>query len=223
MRSSSEGAYSQRCIPASATSQSFLEPQHVTRVQSMDVSLTTNSETSLNNTLSPASFTDDDYNIPYKCPMNFTGQQTLDVHAGEARSSTQGATNQARRYCRRQEVISQEALSDSSGSSRGSPVKEDDLLPSQSNCQVGLVTFEKCTIFIKQRIFRGCFGTIKIIISLFSFPWVGLPSNTYHVSEVMHNKLIIYRFKSTLNYCFFALCQRVYTSAVFTARLMHCP
>uniref|UniRef100_A0A9J7ZEG2 Pro-interleukin-16 n=1 Tax=Cyprinus carpio carpio TaxID=630221 RepID=A0A9J7ZEG2_CYPCA len=135
MRSCSEGAYSQRCIPASATTQSFLEPQHVTRVQSMDVSLTTNSETSLNNTLSPASLADEDYNIPYKCPVNFTGQQTLDVPASVVRSSMHGATNQARRYCRRQEVSSQEVLTDSSGSSRGSPVKEEDLLPSQSNCQ----------------------------------------------------------------------------------------
>ncbi|KAL1271899.1 hypothetical protein QQF64_030915, partial [Cirrhinus molitorella] len=135
IRSCSEGAYSQRCIPSSATTQSFLEPEHVTRVQSMDVSLTTNSEISLNNTMSPASFTDDDYNIPYKCPMNFTGQQTLDVHAGVMRSSTQRAANQARRYCRRQEVSSQEALTDSSGSSRGSPVKDEDLLLSQSNCQ----------------------------------------------------------------------------------------
>ncbi|XP_052416865.1 pro-interleukin-16 [Carassius gibelio] len=135
MRSCSEGAYSQRCIPASTTTQSFLEPQHVTRVQSMDVSLTSNSETSLNNTLSPASFADDDYNIPYKSPVNFTGQQTLDVRACVVRSSMQGATNQARRYCRRQEVSSQEALTDSSDSSRGSPVKDEDLLPSQSNCQ----------------------------------------------------------------------------------------
>ncbi|XP_016307705.1 pro-interleukin-16-like [Sinocyclocheilus anshuiensis] len=135
IRSCSEGAYSQRCIPDSVTTQSFLEPEHVSRVQSMDVSLTTNSETSLNYTLSPASFTNDDYNIPYKCPMNFTGQQTLDVHAGVVRSSTQGATNQPRSYCRRQEVSSQEMLTDSSGSSRGSPVKEEDLLYSQSNCQ----------------------------------------------------------------------------------------
>ncbi|XP_073692546.1 pro-interleukin-16 [Garra rufa] len=131
IRSCSEGAYSQRCIPASATTQSFLEPEHVSRVQSMDISLTTNSE----NTLSPASFTDDDYNIPYKCPMNYTGQKTLDVHAGVARSATQGAANQARRYCRRQEVSSQEALTDSSGSSQGSPVKDEDILLSQSNCQ----------------------------------------------------------------------------------------
>ncbi|XP_050971242.1 LOW QUALITY PROTEIN: pro-interleukin-16 [Labeo rohita] len=135
IRSCSEGAYNQRCIPASTTTQSFLEPEHITRVQSMDVSLTTNSETSLNNTMSPASFTDDDYNIPYKCPMNFTGQQTLDMHAGVVRSSTQGATHHARRYCRRQEVSSQEALTDSSGSSQGSPAKDEDLLPSQSNCQ----------------------------------------------------------------------------------------
>uniref|UniRef100_A0A8C1X9T0 Pro-interleukin-16 n=1 Tax=Cyprinus carpio TaxID=7962 RepID=A0A8C1X9T0_CYPCA len=135
IRSCSEGAYNQRGIPASATTQSFLEPQLVSRVQSMDVSLTTNSETSLNYTLSPASFNDDDYNISYKCPMNFTGQQTLDVHAGVVRSSAQGATNQPRRYCRRQEDSSQEVLTDSSGSSRGSPVKEEDLLLSQSNCQ----------------------------------------------------------------------------------------
>lgn len=153
IRSCSEGAYNQRCIPASTTTQSFLEPEHITRVQSMDVSLTTNSETSLNNTMSPASFTDDDYNIPYKCPMNFTGQQTLDMHAGVVRSSTQGATHHARRYCRRQEVSSQEALTDSSGSSQGSPAKDEDLLPSQSNCQVGHVIFIKCTSFIKQRIF----------------------------------------------------------------------
>ncbi|XP_067257184.1 pro-interleukin-16 isoform X1 [Chanodichthys erythropterus] len=135
IRSCSEGAYSQRCIPASVTTQSFLQPEHVTRVQSMDVSLTTNSETSLHNTLSPASFTDDEYNIPYKCPVNFTGQQTLDVHTSGVRNSAPGPTNQPRRYCRRQEVTSQEVLTDSSGSSRGSPVKEEDLLPSQSNCQ----------------------------------------------------------------------------------------
>ncbi|KAG1959576.1 pro-interleukin-16 [Pimephales promelas] len=137
IRSCSEGAYSQsqRCTPASATTQSLLQPEHVTRVQSLDVSLTTNSETSLNNTFSPASFTDDDYNIPYKCPVNFIGQQTLDVDTGGVRNSTLGPTNQTRRYCRRQEVTSQEALTDSSGSSRGSPVKEEDLLPSQSNCQ----------------------------------------------------------------------------------------
>lgn len=140
IRSCSEGAYSQRCIPASVTTQSFLQPEHVTRVQSVDVSLTTNSETSLHNTLSPASFTDDDYNIPYKCPVNFIGQQTLDVHTGGMRNSAPGPTNQPRRYCRRQEVTSQEVLTDSSGSSRGSPVKEEDLLPSQSNCQVWLYT-----------------------------------------------------------------------------------
>lgn len=140
IRSCSEGAYSQRCTPASVSTQSFLQPEHVTRVQSMDVSLTTNSETSLNNTLSPASFTDDDYNIPYKCPVNFIGQQTLDVHTSAVRNSTPGPTNQTRRYCRRQEVTSQEALTDSSGSSRGSPVKEEDLLTSQSNCQVWLHT-----------------------------------------------------------------------------------
>lgn len=124
IRSCSEGAYSQRCcIPNSTTAQSFLHRDHV--------SLTTNSETSLNNTLSPSSFTDDDYNIPYKCPVNFNGQQTLDVHVGSR------LVNQPRKYCRRQqEVSSQEALNVSSESSRDSPVKEEDLMLSQNNCQV---------------------------------------------------------------------------------------
>ncbi|XP_003198946.5 pro-interleukin-16 isoform X2 [Danio rerio] len=123
IRSCSEGAYSQRCcIPNSTTAQSFLHTDHV--------SLTTNSETSLNNTLSQSSFTDDDYNIPYKCPVNFNGKQTFDVNASS------GLVNQPRKYYRQQqEVSSQEALNVSSGSSRDSPVKEEDLMLSQSNCQ----------------------------------------------------------------------------------------
>lgn len=168
IRSCSEGAYSQRCTPASVTTQSFLQPEHVTRVQSMDAALTTNSETSLNNTLSPNSFTDDDYNITYKCPVNFIGQQTLDVHTCGVRNSKAGPTNQTRRYCRRQEVSSQEALTDSSGSSRGSPVKEEDLLPSQSNCQVWLYTvhvYEMHYILLS----KNFFGQLKCLVLCFIF------------------------------------------------------
>ncbi|XP_057210189.1 pro-interleukin-16 isoform X2 [Triplophysa rosa] len=129
IRSCSEGAYSHRCIPESVSTQSFLQPDHVTRVHSMDVSLTTNSDTSLTNRLSPSSYTDDDYNIPYKSPVNFTQQQPVDVAAGVG-----PATRQQRR-CRRQDLSGRETLTDSSDSSQGSPVREKDLLASQSNCQ----------------------------------------------------------------------------------------
>ncbi|XP_055036121.2 pro-interleukin-16 isoform X1 [Misgurnus anguillicaudatus] len=129
IRSCSEGAYSHRCIPESVSTHSFLQPDHVNRVQSMDVSLTTNSDISLNNRLSP--FTDDDYNVPYKCPVNFTEQQPR----GVVRNSMPGPANQTQRCCRRQDVSGQDELTDSSCSSQGSPVREKDLLASQSNCQ----------------------------------------------------------------------------------------
>ncbi|XP_056607092.1 pro-interleukin-16 isoform X4 [Triplophysa dalaica] len=129
IRSCSEGAYSHHCIPESVSTQSFLEPDHVTRVHSMDVSFTTNSDTSLANRLSPSSYTDDDYNIPYKCPVNFIQHQPVDVAAGV------GPATRQQRFCRRQDVSGRGALMDSSDSSQGSPVRENDLLASQSNCQ----------------------------------------------------------------------------------------
>ncbi|XP_051551687.1 pro-interleukin-16 [Myxocyprinus asiaticus] len=135
IRSCSEGAYSQRGIPTSANTQSSLQPEHVARVQSMDASFTFNSEASLNSRLSPASYTDDSYNIPYKSSENCIGQQPLDVATCVVRSSRQGPTTQPQRYSRRQEVTVQETVTDSSSLSQGSPVKEEDLLPSQSNCQ----------------------------------------------------------------------------------------
>lgn len=131
IRSCSEGAYSHHCIPESVSTQSFLEPDHVTRVHSMDVSFTTNSDTSLANRLSPSSYTDDDYNIPYKCPVNFIQHQPVDVAAGV------GPATRQQRFCKRQDVSGRGALTDSSDSSQGSPVRENDLLASQSNCQVG--------------------------------------------------------------------------------------
>lgn len=132
IRSCSEGAYGHRCIPESVSAQSFLQPDHVSRVHSMDVSLTTNSDTSLNNRLSPTSYTDDDYNIPYKCPVNFIQQQPADVATG-----VRPVTRQ-QRCCRRQDANGRETLTDSSDSGQGSPVREKDLLASQNNCQVGL-------------------------------------------------------------------------------------
>ncbi|XP_051990501.1 pro-interleukin-16 isoform X2 [Xyrauchen texanus] len=135
IRSCSEGAYSQRCIPTSATTQSSLQPEHVSRVQSMDASFTFNSEASLNSRLSPASYTDDSYKIPYKSSESCIGQQPLDVATCVVRSPRQGPATQPQRYCRRQEVTVQETLTDSSSSSQGSPLKVEDLLSSQSNCQ----------------------------------------------------------------------------------------
>lgn len=133
IRSCSEGAYSHRCIPESVSTQSFLQPDHVTRVHSMDVSLTTDSDTSLSNRLCPSSYTDDDYNIPYKCLVNFIQQQPADVATGVGRNS--GPATRQQRCCRRQDVTGQETLTDSSDSSQGSPVRENDLLASQNNCQ----------------------------------------------------------------------------------------
>ncbi|KAA0722832.1 Pro-interleukin-16 Interleukin-16 [Triplophysa tibetana] len=129
IRSCSEGAYSHHCIPESVSTQSFLQPDHVIRVNSMDVSFTTNSDTSLANRLSPSSYTDDDYNIPYKCPVNFIQHQPVGVAAGV------GPAIRQQRCCRRQDVSGRGALTDSSDSSLGSPVRENDLLASQSNCQ----------------------------------------------------------------------------------------
>ncbi|XP_036441870.1 pro-interleukin-16 isoform X2 [Colossoma macropomum] len=135
MRSCSEGAYSQRCAPASTNTLPYPHQEHITRVHSMDASITANCEVPTNGRLSPASLADDDYNVPYNSPANFAGQQSLEVAVGRPRGFKARPRSLPRRYCRRQDVTSEEALTDSSGSSRGSPQKEEDLLHSQSYCQ----------------------------------------------------------------------------------------
>ncbi|KAG5270371.1 hypothetical protein AALO_G00191880 [Alosa alosa] len=141
-RSCSEGAYSQRCGPAGGT----LPQQHtdpVARVHSMDVSMTTAAavattitrpEVLSSNRLSPT-YSDDEYNVPYNSPANFACQQPLDVVIGSSRGSKRRPLAPPKRYCRQEDVTSEETLTDTSGSSRGSPVKEQDLLPSAAGCQ----------------------------------------------------------------------------------------
>lgn len=129
MRSCSEGAYSQRCAPTSSNTLPYPHPDHITRVHSIDCC-----EVPTNGRLSPASFTDDDYNVPYNSPANFVGQQSSDVAVGKSRAFKARPRSLPRRYCRRQDVTSEEALTDSS---RGSPEKEADPLSSQNYCQVG--------------------------------------------------------------------------------------
>ncbi|KAI4898722.1 hypothetical protein NFI96_008829 [Prochilodus magdalenae] len=135
MRSCSEGAYSQRCAPTSTGTMPYPHQEHITRVHSMDASITATCEVQTNGRLSPASLADDDYNVPYNSPATFPGQQSLDVAVGRPRGFKARPRSLPRRYCRRQNVTSEEALTDSSGSSRGSPVKEEDPLRSQSYCQ----------------------------------------------------------------------------------------
>ncbi|KAL7866834.1 hypothetical protein AOLI_G00146480 [Acnodon oligacanthus] len=135
MRSCSEGAYSQRCAPASTNTLPYPHQEHIIRVHSMDASITASCEVPVNGRLSPASLADDDYNVPYNSPANFVGQQSLEVAVGRARGFKARPRSLPRRFCRRQDVTSEEALTDSSGSSRGSPQKEEDLLHSQSYCQ----------------------------------------------------------------------------------------
>ncbi|XP_072516957.1 pro-interleukin-16 isoform X2 [Salminus brasiliensis] len=135
IRSCSEGAYGQRGPAASNNTPPYPPSEHISRVCSMDTSITGNCEAPTNGRLSPASYTDDDYNVPYNSPAHFVGQQALDRALGRPRGVKARPRSLPRRYCRRQDVTSEEALTDSSGSSRGSPEKEEDSLPSQTYCQ----------------------------------------------------------------------------------------
>lgn len=141
-RSCSEGAYSQRCGPpgGAALSQQHADP--VARVHSMDVSMAAAFATTIprpeilsSNRLSPT-YSDDDYNVPYNSPANLPCQQPLDVVIGGSRGSKRRPLAPPKRYCRQEDVTSEEPLTDTSGSSQDSPVKEEDLLPSQTSCQV---------------------------------------------------------------------------------------
>lgn len=133
IRSCSEGAYNQRSALTGANMMSCC-PQHqnVTRVHSMDASITANCEVLTSRRPSPISYANDDYNVPYNSQMNFLSHERLDAGFGRTRGRPRSLP---RRYCRRQGVTNEESLTDTSGSSGGSPMKEEDPLPSQS-CQV---------------------------------------------------------------------------------------
>ena len=151
-RSCSEGAYSQRCGPAgtgtgtgTGTAPPQQHPDVVGRVHSMDVSMASatipRAEVVSSSRLSPT-YSDDDYNVPYNSPATFPCQQPLDVVTGGSRGSKPRPPAPPKRCCRQEDVTSEEPLTDTSGSSRDSPVKEEDLLPSQ-NCQVCRVPRKK--------------------------------------------------------------------------------
>ncbi|MCI4383327.1 hypothetical protein PGIGA_G00025200 [Pangasianodon gigas] len=134
IRSCSEGAYSQRSALTSANMLPIPPHQNVTRVHSMDASITANCEAQTSSRPSPTSYANDDYNVPYNSQMNFVSYERLDGGFGRTRGFKGRPRSLPRRYCRRQGVTSEEPLTDSSGSNGGSPVKEEDPLPSQS-CQ----------------------------------------------------------------------------------------
>ncbi|XP_030620958.1 pro-interleukin-16 [Chanos chanos] len=133
-RSCSEGTYSQRCVPVTGIALPCHHADHIAREHSMDASLTTNGEPS-NHRVSPMSYADDDYNVPYNSPALCNGQQQLDVAFEAVKVSKPRQVAPKQRYCRRQDVTSEETLTDSADSSRGSPVKEEDLMPVQTGCE----------------------------------------------------------------------------------------
>ncbi|XP_058256760.1 pro-interleukin-16 isoform X2 [Hemibagrus wyckioides] len=135
IRSCSEGAYSQRSALTNANMLPIPQHQNVTRVHSMDASITANCEVLPSRRPSPISYANDDYNVPYNSQMNFVSHERLDAGFGRTRGFKGRPRSLPRRYCRRQGVTNEESLTDSSGSSGGSPVKEEDPLPSQS-CQL---------------------------------------------------------------------------------------
>ncbi|KAM7406650.1 hypothetical protein PAMP_001017 [Pampus punctatissimus] len=108
------------------------------RVHSLDTpkSIT---ETWSDNRLSVPVYAHDDYNVPYNSPAaNLSSQQALDL-AFRSNKSTSRLHTAPRRYCWPPDVTSEEGYNgDSSGSSRGSPVRDDGLDPSShSSCQEG--------------------------------------------------------------------------------------
>ncbi|KAK3533204.1 hypothetical protein QTP70_013607 [Hemibagrus guttatus] len=136
IRSCSEGAYSQRSALTSGNMLPIPQHQNVTRVHSMDASITANCEVLTSRRPSPISYANDDYNVPYNSQMSFVSHEKLDAGFGRTRGFKGRPCSLPRRYCRRQGVTNEESLTDSSGSSGGSPVKEEDPLPSQSCQQV---------------------------------------------------------------------------------------
>lgn len=137
IRSCSEGAYNQHSALTSANMLPIPQHQNVTRVHSMDTSITANCDVQTSGRPSPTSYAYDDYNVPYNSQMNFVCHERLDGGFGRTRGFKGRPRSLPRRYCRRQGFTNEESLTDSSGSSGGSPVKEEHPLPSQS-CQVRL-------------------------------------------------------------------------------------
>ncbi|XP_047435902.1 pro-interleukin-16 [Mugil cephalus] len=96
------------------------------------------------NRLSVPVYPDEDYNVPYNSPAaNLSSQQALNqAHRGN--KSTCRLRAGLRRQCWPQDVNSEEGYNgDSSGSSRGSPVREGLEASPQTSCQEGVRTREQ--------------------------------------------------------------------------------
>ncbi|KAM9422323.1 pro-interleukin-16 isoform 2-T2 [Salvelinus alpinus] len=111
------------------------------RVHSLDIPMGSTPEPWCDNRLSALVYPvpDDDYNVPYNSPAaNLSSQRTLDL-ATRGNKNRPKALAPPRRYCRHQDVTSEEGapggLPDSNVSSRGSPVREDGWSPTHTNCQ----------------------------------------------------------------------------------------
>ncbi|XP_047187343.1 pro-interleukin-16 isoform X3 [Scophthalmus maximus] len=107
-----------------------------TRVHSLDTPKSV-TDTWPDNRLSVPMYPDEDYNIPYNSPAaNLSSQQALDL-ALRGNKSNCRVRAAPRRYCWPQDVTSEEGYNgDSSGSSRGSPVRDKGPEPSShTSCQ----------------------------------------------------------------------------------------
>ncbi|XP_074480620.1 pro-interleukin-16 isoform X1 [Sebastes fasciatus] len=106
------------------------------RVHSLDAPKSLR-ETWSDNRLSVPVYPDEDYNVPYNsAAANLSSQQALDL-AFRGNKSTCRVRATPRRYCWPQDVTSEEGYNgDSSGSSRGSPVRDGGLeSSSHTSCQ----------------------------------------------------------------------------------------
>ncbi|XP_019935712.2 pro-interleukin-16 isoform X2 [Paralichthys olivaceus] len=109
-----------------------------TRVHSLDTPKSV-TDTWSDNRLSVPMYPDEDYNIPYNSPAaNISSQQALDLAFRGSKSNCRMRAV-PRRYCWPQDVTSEEGYNgDSSGSSRGSPVRDEGLeYSSHTSCQEG--------------------------------------------------------------------------------------
>ncbi|KAI1889711.1 hypothetical protein AGOR_G00165760 [Albula goreensis] len=79
-------------------------------------------------------YVDEDYNVPYNCSENGSGQIPLDLAIRCSKAPKPKPPTPPRKYYRQQEVTSEEPLPVSGGTSRESPVKDDSWQPSHSNC-----------------------------------------------------------------------------------------
>ncbi|XP_062326735.1 pro-interleukin-16 isoform X2 [Osmerus eperlanus] len=111
---------------------------HPARVHSLDVPRGPMTESWSENRLSAPVYIEDDYNVPYNSPATLTSPQAPDLATRGSKSRPQGQGPGAQRGgSRPPDATSAEGWAgDATGSSRGSPVREDDWSPSHTSCQM---------------------------------------------------------------------------------------